>query len=72
MAAMGKEIVVGVTGASGSIYAARLLSALEGNGAVDFRPLYAPPGCDVYADVLRALAGSTEALALAGAAADAR
>jgi RimK family alpha-L-glutamate ligase len=44
---------------------------LELNGAVDFRPLYAPPGRDVYADALAALAGSTEAVALASAAADA-
>jgi RimK family alpha-L-glutamate ligase len=44
---------------------------LELNGAVDFRPLYAPPGRDVYADALNALAGSPDADALAGAAADA-
>jgi glutathione synthase/RimK-type ligase-like ATP-grasp enzyme len=44
---------------------------LELNGAVDFRRLYAPPGRDVYADALSALAGSTEAFALASAAADA-
>ena len=44
---------------------------LELNGAVDFRPLYASPGRDVYADALSALAGSMETVALDSAAADA-
>lgn len=45
---------------------------LELNGAVDFRPLYAPPGRDVYADALGALADSPGgADALVSAAADA-
>ena len=47
-------------------------SVLELNGAVDVRPLYAPPGRDIYADALNALAGTPEPVdALVSAAADA-
>lgn len=36
-------------------------SVVELNGAVDFRPAYARPGRDVYADVVAALSGSARA-----------